>query len=51
MYGQMFDVLGRAASLQKPSDKQAWADDMKSLNFLRESGTVGEVLDPLLKIY
>lgn len=48
-YGQMFDVLGRAATLQKPSEKQAWADDMKSLDVLRESGTVGEVLDLLKK--
>lgn len=39
-YGQMFDVLGRAGTLQKPSEKQAWADDMKALDTLRESGTV-----------
>lgn len=48
-YGQMFDVLGREATLQKPSEKQAWADDMKSLDALRERGTVGEVLDLLKK--
>jgi len=48
-YGRMFDVLGRAGTLQKPSEKQAWADDMKSLDALRESGTVGEVLDLLKK--
>ncbi len=48
-YGQMFDVLGRAGTLQKPSEKQAWADDMKALDALRESGTVGEVLDLLKK--
>lgn len=48
-YGQMFDVFGRAATLQKPSEKQAWVDDMKSLDVLRESGTVGEVLDLLKK--
>lgn len=50
-YGQMFDLLGRAGILQKPSEKQAWADDMKSLNTLRESGTVGEVLDFLKKTH
>lgn len=44
-YGQMFDMLGRAGNLRKSSEKQAWADDMKTLNALRESGTVGEVLD------
>lgn len=43
-YGQMFNVLGRAGTLQQPSEKQAWADDMKSLDALRENGTVGEVL-------
>ncbi|MGC2947045.1 UvrD-helicase domain-containing protein [Burkholderia ambifaria] len=48
-YGQMFDVLGRAGTLRKPSEKQAWADDMKSLDALRENGTVGEVLDLLKK--
>lgn len=48
-FGQMFDVLGRAGTLQKPSEKLAWADDMKALDTLRESGTVGEVLDLLKK--
>lgn len=48
-YGQMLDVLGRGATLQKPSEKQDWADDMKSLDALREGGTVGEVLDLLKK--
>lgn len=48
-YGQMFDILSRVAVLKKPSEKQAWADDMKSLDALRESGTVGEVLDLLKK--
>lgn len=48
-YGQMFDVLGRASTLKNPSEKQAWADDMKSLDALRESGTVGDVLDLLKK--
>lgn len=48
-YGQMFDLLGRAGTLNKPSEKPAWADDMKSLDALRESGTVGEVLDLLKK--
>ena len=48
-YGQMFEVLGRRGSLHKPSDKQAWAEDMKSLEALRENGTVGDVLDLLKK--
>jgi len=48
-YGQMFDVLGRAGTLQRPSEKRAWANAMESLNALRESGTVGEVLDLLKK--
>lgn len=46
-YGLMFDVLGRATTLQKPSEKKAWEDDMKSLDSLRENGTVGEVLELL----
>jgi DNA helicase-2/ATP-dependent DNA helicase PcrA len=48
-YGQMFAVLGREGTLHKPSEKQAWADDMKSLDALREVGTVGDVLDHLKK--
>ena len=48
-YGQMFDVLGRDGTLQKPLEKQIWADHMKSLDALRENGTVGEVLDLLKK--
>lgn len=46
-YGQMFEVLGRTSALQQPSEKQAWADDMKSLEVLRATGTVGDVLDLL----
>jgi DNA helicase-2/ATP-dependent DNA helicase PcrA len=46
-YGQMFDVLGRTGVLKSPQEKQAWAEDMKSLDALRENGTVGEVLDLL----
>lgn len=46
-YGQMFDILGGAGNLRNSSEKQAWADDMRTLNTLRDSGTVGEVLDLL----
>jgi DNA helicase II / ATP-dependent DNA helicase PcrA len=45
----MFDVLGRAGTLQNPSEKQAWADDMNALDALRETGTVGAVLGLLKK--
>ncbi|WP_058196706.1 UvrD-helicase domain-containing protein [Xanthomonas translucens] len=48
-YGLMFDVLGQATTLRKHSEKLAWADDMMSLDALRENGTVGEVLDLLKK--
>ncbi len=48
-YGQMFDVLGRAGTLRNPSEKQGWAVDMQSLDTLRETGTVGAVLDLLKK--
>ncbi|MCC7054225.1 MAG: ATP-dependent helicase [Gemmatimonadaceae bacterium] len=46
-YGKMFEVLGRTNVLRVPSEKQAWADDMKSLEVLRATGTVGDVLDLL----
>lgn len=48
-YGQMFDTLGRAGALRSPAEKQAWADNMKAVDALRETGTVGEVLDLLKK--
>ncbi|WP_406806681.1 UvrD-helicase domain-containing protein [Burkholderia semiarida] len=48
-FGQMFDMLGVAGTMQRASEKQLWADDMKALDALRESGTVGEVLDLLKK--
>jgi len=46
-YGQMFDVLGQGGNLTKSSEKQSWANNMITLNTLRENGTVGEVLDYL----
>ena len=49
-YGEMFDAIGsRSDRIRSIEDKQAWAKDMRSLIELRETGTIGEVLDLLKK--
>lgn len=45
-YGEMFSVLGaRSLSINTLDDKRAWAHDMDRLLELRETGTIGQVLD------
>jgi DNA helicase II / ATP-dependent DNA helicase PcrA len=47
-YGEMFDAIGtRSDRIRRIEDKQAWSRDMQALIELRESGTVGQVLDLL----
>lgn len=46
-YGEMFSVLGRKASIRKQSDKSKWSESMKTLLELRQSGTIGEVIEHL----
>ena len=48
LYGRMFDALGpdRPAP-NKPADKVAWTRSMDKLLALRNTGTVGDVLDHL----
>lgn len=49
-FGQMFTLLGRRTPLlTSKEDKDAWVRDMDILIALRQSGTVGEVLDHLLQ--
>lgn len=48
-YGQMFDVLGdEAPTFKSYADKAGWSTAMQTLISLRETGTVGDVLDHLL---
>jgi DNA helicase-2/ATP-dependent DNA helicase PcrA len=50
-YGRMFEALGSSVPhLRKPSDKASWAEAMDQLLVLRETATVGEVLDHLRTI-
>lgn len=45
-YGEMFSVMGsRSVSIRNLEDKRAWVSSMSTLLALRESGTVGDVLD------
>ncbi|MFZ1395279.1 MAG: UvrD-helicase domain-containing protein [Candidatus Promineifilaceae bacterium] len=47
-YGAMFSVIGTGFDyIRTIEDKKAWARDMRSLIKLRETGTIGEVLDLL----
>ena len=50
-FGKMFDILGEEAPrLSSQSEKQKWSDAMKELISIRESGSVGAVIDHLLSI-
>lgn len=46
-YGEMFSILGAKFSVTSRTDKMQWAKDMDSLVRLRQSGTIGDVLDHL----
>lgn len=49
-YGDMFNLLGRRTPLMSShQDKEEWTRDMDALLALRESGTIGEVIDHLLR--
>jgi ATP-dependent DNA helicase UvrD/PcrA len=49
-YGEMFDAIGSSSNpIRCVEDKQAWTKDMRLLSELRETGTIGEVLDLLKK--
>src|SRR5699024_10606479 len=48
-YGEMFSLLGESAPrLSKYDDKVRWSVNMAELIALRESGTIGEVLDRMV---
>lgn len=47
-FGEMFSVIGRKIGrLERLEDKHAWSRDMSRLVELRETGTIGEVIDLL----
>ena len=49
-FGEMFSVLGnRTLAIRSHSDKVAWSKDMDRLLVLRDTSTIGEVLDHLQK--
>lgn len=49
-YGEMFSLLGRRTPLMSShQNKEEWTRDMNVLLDLRENGTVGEVIDHLLR--
>lgn len=48
-YGAMFEAFGhKAPGIMKPGDKATWSAVMNQLCELRQSGTVGQVIDHLL---
>ena len=44
-FGEMFHLLGGTPTIRKLSDKSEWRAQMDRLLALRETGTVGEVID------
>lgn len=47
-FGEMFSVMGvQSVNIRSLSDKKIWARDMSALVNLRETGTIGDVLDLL----
>lgn len=49
-YGKMFSLLGRRTPLMSShQNKEEWTRDMDALLALRENGTIGEVIDHLLR--
>ena len=49
-YGEMFRALGsKVPAIRTQADKKEWSDSMDKLIRLRASGTVGDVVDYLLK--
>lgn len=49
-YGEMFSLLGRRTPLMSShQNKEEWKRDMDTLLTLRENGTIGEVIDHLLR--
>lgn len=47
-YGEMFSLLGRRTPLMAAhQEKESWKKDMDALLALRETGTIGEVIDHL----
>lgn len=48
LYGKMFTVIGeRRECMRNIADKQIWSRDMNRLLKLRETGTIGDVIDLL----
>lgn len=49
-YGEMFSLLGRRTPLMSShQNKEEWTRDMDALLDLRKNGTIGEVIDHLLR--
>lgn len=44
-FGEMFRLLGGVPTIRKSSDKSEWRTQMDRLLALRETGTIGEVID------
>jgi DNA helicase-2/ATP-dependent DNA helicase PcrA len=48
-YGEMFDILGdQAPRMSSHSEKEQWSAAMNNLMRLRETGTIGDVVDYLI---
>jgi DNA helicase II / ATP-dependent DNA helicase PcrA len=48
-YGQMFSAIGNRIHIKSHADKLRWTKDMDALLELRKTGSIGQVVDLLLK--
>ncbi|MBU0716943.1 MAG: AAA family ATPase [Planctomycetes bacterium] len=47
-FGDMFTAMGtRTPLIQRPADKESWERDLQALMTLRQTGTIGQVIDHL----
>jgi DNA helicase-2/ATP-dependent DNA helicase PcrA len=46
-YGEMFRLMGGIPTIRKTADKAQWQADMDALIALRDTGTIGELIDHL----
>jgi DNA helicase-2/ATP-dependent DNA helicase PcrA len=46
-YGEMFRLMGGIPTIRKTADKAQWQADMDALMALRDTGTIGELIDHL----
>lgn len=50
-YGEMFEAYGKGPTIRSHADKLSWRTDIDDLLELRQSGTIGDVIDHLKRTH